>query len=214
MQKSESAKLAAKVVQEELVLIWQEVKDLFRSTESLVEEATKASIDAVESAIKLGHALNAAKAKAAHGNWEKEFEKNRPAGKGGKKLSIRYAQDLMQLANWQHKVDKAFLANCKSVRQAMILCGIIPEPTERKPRLLEAPVIDAKIVSEPDAKSDASAAGQAQKTPFDERPHITAGPTPETPQEATARRRRKNSSLSPRPPILNRAKIPTTGKQP
>ena len=185
LQKTDNENLKTKVIAEQLDMIWDEVRETFKATEKLVSAATLASVEAVKKAIECGRALNEAKAQAGHGNWEKMFAKETKSIKG---CSLRYAQDLMALAKFAGKVDAAFLKDCKSVRHAMVLCGIIPEPAVKQlpapgAAKTEAPSIDAEIVSEGPAESPQ----QAQDAPEADRPHIQAGPAPETPAEALER---------------------------
>jgi hypothetical protein len=212
LQKTDNEKLTTQVSSEQLTIIWDEVRETFKATEKLVSAATLASVEAVKKAIECGRALNEAKAKAGHGNWEKMFAKETKSIKG---CSLRYAQDLMALAKFAGKVDAAFLRDCKSVRHAMVLCGIIPEPAVKQlpapgAAQIEAPSIDAEIVSEDPARYSPRAMA-AQDAPEADRPHIQAGPVPETPAEALERG--KAAMDAPAPGEFNGVDFTGTGEE-
>lgn len=98
-------------------------------------KAEQCAYDAVQEAVKCGDALNAAKEKCPHGEWETWIE-------GNFHYSVRTAQQFMKLAKAQHA---ALLDDCKSVRQALIAVSevekkaAIPERSAEKPVVVEQP---------------------------------------------------------------------------
>lgn len=119
-------KTSKKVIQltieksQELKKLARMIRETYDSTEALIEKAQRTDCEAIAEAMQCGKALNEAKQIVGHGKWLKWLAEN------CKKISEDTAQRYMKLAKTAHVRN---LKDAKSLRQAYILVGIIPEIT-------------------------------------------------------------------------------------
>jgi hypothetical protein len=95
-----------------------EIARAYDATQKLIEEAQAKGVKAIKSAVECGAVLNSAKETVGHGGWEGWLRKN------CKRVSQMTATRYMRLAKSNTVLD---LASCKSLRQAYLSSGILPE---------------------------------------------------------------------------------------
>ena len=86
---------------------------------SLADVTRKSGNEAIKAALLAGKALNEAKTIVGHGRWLLTLKERCPA------LSHDTASKYMRLANFAHERN---LESCHGLRQAYLICGILPEP--------------------------------------------------------------------------------------
>lgn len=96
----------------------REIRNVYKETDELICLAQKKGTEAIASAIACGVKLREAKEIVGHGGWEKWLAKHCKGVHGNT------ARNYMRLSKAQHVVD---LKDCKSLRQAYVEVGIIPE---------------------------------------------------------------------------------------
>jgi hypothetical protein len=143
-----------------------EIRKLHAETEHAVEEASRIGCAAVSSAIQMGNAMNKAKKIVGHGNFLAWLDKHCRIGKPPKAISPQYVRRLMALAESDSsKGNHGFLlTNAKSVREAFVMLGIIPEiqvQTERPQRQ----ILSVPLSTSAESKTDSTSLPPAQSDP-------------------------------------------------
>lgn len=109
---------------QELTRLAKTIRERFTDYDQGVIKTQQIGMATVQAGLECGQALIAAKKIVGHGNWLTWLQKHCRVGKPPKPISNQYAGRLMKLANSQHSGN---FNTCKSVRQAFLLAGIIPE---------------------------------------------------------------------------------------
>ena len=93
------------------------IRDSWQTSEQLADKTREIGSQAVAERVLCGHYLNEMKAIVGHGYWTAWLRKHRP------EVSPISAQRAMTLAKASHVMD---LSEAASIRQAYIICGILP----------------------------------------------------------------------------------------
>lgn len=99
--------------------IAKQINDSFDAANKLAKQARDRAHEAIAEALLCGQLLNQAKQVVGHGLWLKWLEEHCPA------IPQRTAHRYMLLSNSPHV---AKMGECSGLRQAYIICGILPEP--------------------------------------------------------------------------------------